>query len=77
MLPRTSSFVLETLPFVLSALIGAFIVLGSVHSWARGSEQRTSRNAIRLVEEAHAPIEQHRYTLALGAQQFQEPLAYR
>ena len=37
MLPRTSNFVLEVLPFVLSGLIAIFIVFGSLHSWARGS----------------------------------------
>ena len=38
MLPRASRFVLEILPFVLSAVIAVFILTGYLHSRAHASE---------------------------------------
>lgn len=37
-LSRTSGFVLEVLPLVLSVLIGIFILSGYLQSWAHASE---------------------------------------
>lgn len=48
MLKRTSSFVLEVLPYLLSALIAAVVVPGFLHSHAHETSAVVAPNASRL-----------------------------
>jgi hypothetical protein len=48
MLERTSKFILEVLPFLLSAAIAAVLVPGLIHSASRGAEAVVTSTASAL-----------------------------
>jgi hypothetical protein len=48
MLERTSKFILEVLPFLLSAAIAAVVVPGLLHSSARGADAVVTSTASAL-----------------------------
>jgi hypothetical protein len=52
MLERTSRFVLEVLPYLLSALIAAVVVPGFVYSQAHGTNAAAMPNVLGGVENA-------------------------
>ena len=61
MLERTSRFVLEVLPYLLSALIAAVVVPGFVYSQAHGTNAAVmpnvpggSENALEMIGRDHA-----------------------
>jgi len=47
MLERTSRFVLEVLPYLLSALIAAVVVPGFLYSHAHGTKAAVTPNVLR------------------------------
>jgi hypothetical protein len=62
MLERTSKFVLEVLPYVLSALIAAVIVPGFLYSQAFGTKAVTpnvpgrGENVLGMIRQDHAAV---------------------
>jgi hypothetical protein len=56
MLERTSRFVLEVVPYLLSALIAAVVVPGFLNSQAQGTKAAVMPNALGGIESAHEMI---------------------
>jgi hypothetical protein len=56
MLKRTSRFVLEVLPYVLSALIAAVVVPGFLYSQAHGTKAAVTPNVpdLEIIRRDHA-----------------------
>jgi hypothetical protein len=56
MLKRTSRFVLEVLPYVLSALIAAVVVPGFLYSQAHGTKAAVTPNVpgLEMIRRDHA-----------------------
>jgi hypothetical protein len=83
MIARTSKFVLELLPLLLSALIGIFIVAASLPSWAHGPQglgvpgvsSRFGQNASHAAYDDHVAFGRDRRVLGKAA--VTDGLAYR
>jgi hypothetical protein len=83
MLKRTSRFVLEVLPYLLSVLIAAVVVPGFLYSRAHGTEALImsnapgpGENAPELMHRNHA-VESDRMLLDTAAKTAGDKLAYR
>jgi hypothetical protein len=70
MLERTSRFVLEVLPYVLTALIAAVVVPGFLYSQAPGTKAAVTPNASGGGENVLAIIRQDHAVFALGPTSF-------
>jgi hypothetical protein len=79
MIARTSKFVLELLPLLLSALIGIFIVAASLPSWAHGPQglgvPGVSSRFGQNPDDAHVAVGRDRQVLGKAA--VTNGLAYR
>ncbi len=54
MLERTSRFVLEVLPYLLSALIAAVVVPGLLYSQVQGTKVTLVPTALEMIQRDHA-----------------------
>jgi hypothetical protein len=78
MLERTSRFVLEVLPYVLSALIAAVVVPGFLYSQAPGTKAAVTsnvsgrgENVLRIIRQDYAalapdPVRLDSFAMAVG-----------
>jgi len=65
MLKRTSRFVLEVLPFLLSALIAAVLLPGVLYSRAHGLEARVGQDIPALSQNASQSVRRNDAVLPL------------
>ena len=84
MLERTSRFILEVLPYLLSALIAAVVVPGFLYSQAQGTKAAVMPNVLGGVENAlemihwdHAAFAPDQRLSDRPAKTVEDKLAYR
>jgi len=82
MLEQTSKFVLEVLPYVLSALIAAVIVPGFLYSQAYGTKAAVTpagrgENVLEMIRQGHAAFPPDHMLSDSSAKTTRDKLAYR
>jgi hypothetical protein len=83
MLKRTSRFVLEVLPYVLSALIAAVVVPGFLYSQAFGPKAAVTlnvpgrgANGLEMISHGHAAFASHQVLSDRSLKTASDKLAY-
>ncbi len=79
MLKRTSRFVLEVLPYVLSALIAAVVVPGFLYSKAHGTKVAVTPNVtgLEMIRQDHAVFAPDQKLSDRSAKTAEDKVAYR
>ena len=84
MLERTSGFVLEVLPYLLSALIAAVVVPGFLYSQAHGTKAAAIpnvpagvENALEMIHRDHVAFASDHMVSVRVARPARDKLAYR
>jgi hypothetical protein len=79
MLKRTSRFVLEVLPYVLSALIAAVVVPGFLYSQAHGTKAAVTQNVpgLEMIRRDHAVFAPDQMLSDRSVKTAEDKVAYR